>query len=36
VSDLYRSMHRSLWVYVALSTFIEGSHMTKNTSSEVK
>ncbi len=33
VSDLDRSMHRSLWVYVAHSSFIEGSHMTKNTAS---
>jgi len=29
VSDLDRSMHRSLWVYVAHSSFIEGSHTTK-------
>jgi hypothetical protein len=33
VSDLDRSMHRSLWVYVAHSSLIEGSHMTKNTAS---
>jgi hypothetical protein len=31
VSDLDRPMHRSLWVYVAHSSFIEDSHMTKNT-----
>jgi hypothetical protein len=34
VSDLNRSMHRSLWVEVAHSSFIEGSRMTKNTASE--
>ncbi len=33
VSDLDRSMHRSLWDWVAQSSFIEGSHMTKNTAS---
>ncbi len=33
VSDLDRSMHRSLWVLVAHSSFIEGCHMTKNTAS---
>jgi hypothetical protein len=33
VSNLDRSMHRSLWVLVAHSLFIEGSHMTKNTAS---
>ncbi len=26
-------MHGSLWVYVAHSSFIEGSYMTKNTAS---
>ncbi len=31
--DLDRSMHRSLYVYVAHSSFIEGSHTTKNTTS---
>ncbi len=31
VSNLDRSMHRSLWVYVAHSLFIEGSHTTENT-----
>jgi hypothetical protein len=31
VSDLDRSMHMSLWVWVAHSSFIEGSHTTKNT-----
>ncbi len=31
MSDLDRFMHRSLWVYVTQSSFIEGSHMTKNT-----
>jgi hypothetical protein len=30
VSNLDRSMHRSLWVLVAHSSFIEGSHTTKN------
>ncbi len=29
VSNLDRSVHRSLWVSVAHSSFIEGSHMTK-------
>ncbi len=33
VSDRDRSMHRALWVLVAHSSFIEGSHMTKNTAS---
>jgi hypothetical protein len=33
VSDLERYMHRSLWVKVAQSSFIEGSHTTKNTAS---
>ncbi len=33
MSDLDRSMHRSLWVWVAHSSFIEGSHTTKNTAS---
>ena len=33
VSNLDRSMHRSLWVLVAHSSFIEGSRMTKNTAS---
>ncbi len=31
--DLDRSMHRSLYVYVAHSLFIEGSNTTKNTAS---
>jgi hypothetical protein len=31
VGDLDRSMHGSLWVQVAHSSFIEGSHTTKNT-----
>ncbi len=31
VSDLDRSMHRSLWVQVAHSSFMEGLLMTKNT-----
>jgi hypothetical protein len=35
VSDLGRPMHRSLWVYVAHSSFIEVSHTTKNTASGV-
>jgi hypothetical protein len=34
VSDLDRSMHRSPWVYIAHSSFIEGSQTTKNTASE--
>ncbi len=34
MSDLGRSMHRSLWAQVAHSSFIEGSHTTKNTTSE--
>ncbi len=33
VSDLDRSMHISLWISVTPSSFIEGSHMTKNTAS---
>ncbi len=33
VSNLDRSMRRSLWVYVAHRLFIEGSHMTKNAAS---
>ena len=33
MSDLDRSLHVSLWVYVAHSSFIEGSHTTKNTAS---
>ncbi len=33
VSDLDRSMHRSLWVWVTHSSFIEGSHTTKNMTS---
>ncbi len=33
VSNLDMSMHRSLWVQVAHSSFIDGSHMTKNTDS---
>ncbi len=33
VSDLDRSLHRSLWVQVTHSSFIEGSHMTKNMAS---
>jgi hypothetical protein len=35
VSNLDRSMHRSLWAYVSHSLFIEGSHTTKNTASEL-
>jgi len=35
VSDLDRSMHRSLWVLVTQSSFMEGSHTNKNTASEV-
>ncbi len=35
VSDLDRSTHRSLWVQVAHNSFIEGSHMTKNTLNSV-
>ncbi len=31
VSNLDRSMHRSVWVLVAHSSIMEGSHMTKNT-----
>jgi hypothetical protein len=33
VSDLDRSMHRSLWVLFSHSSFIEGLHTTKNTAS---
>ncbi len=33
VSDKDRSMHISLWVQVAHSSFIEGSHTTKNAAS---
>ncbi len=33
VSNLDRSMHTSLWVLVAHSSFIEVFHMTKNTAS---
>ncbi len=33
VSNLDRSMNRSLWAYIAHSSFIEGSHTTKNTAS---
>jgi hypothetical protein len=33
VSYQDRSMHRSLWVLVAHSSFIEGSDMTKHTAS---
>ncbi len=33
MSDLDRSMHGSLWVLVAHTSFIEGSHTTKNTAS---
>jgi len=36
VSDLDRSMHRSLWVSVAHSLFIEGSHTIRNTASGVQ
>jgi hypothetical protein len=36
MSNLDRSMHRSLWIWVTHSSFIEGSHMTKNTASGVK
>ncbi len=35
VSDQKRSMHRSLWVCVTHSSFIEGSHMIRNTASGV-
>ncbi len=34
MSDLDRSMYISLWVYVAHSLFIEGSHTSKNIASE--
>ncbi len=34
VSNLDRSMHISLWVLVAHTSFIEGSITTKNTASE--
>ncbi len=33
VSNLGRSIYRSLWVYVAHSSFIEGLLKTKNTAS---
>ncbi len=33
MNDLDSSMHRSLWVSVAHSSFIEGSHTTKTTAS---
>jgi hypothetical protein len=33
VSDLGRYMHRSPWVMIPHSSFIEGSHTTKNTAS---
>ncbi len=33
VSNLDRSMHRSLWVWVAHGSFVEGSHTTKNMAS---
>ncbi len=36
MSDLDRSMHRSLWVWAAHSSFIERSHITKNMASEKK
>jgi len=36
VSNLDRSMHRSLWAKVAHSSSIEGSQMTKNTASGLK
>jgi hypothetical protein len=35
VSNLDKSMHRSLWVWVTHSSFIEGSHMTKNTATDI-
>ncbi len=35
VSNPDRSMHRSLWVLVIHSLFIEGSHVTKNMDSEL-
>jgi hypothetical protein len=35
VSNRDRSTHRSLWVYVTYSSFIEGSHMTKNVASDL-
>jgi hypothetical protein len=35
VSDLDRSINISLWVKVVHSSFTEGSHMTKNTASEL-
>jgi hypothetical protein len=34
VSDMDRSMHRSLLVLVAHNLFVEGSHIPKNTASE--
>jgi hypothetical protein len=36
VSDLDRSMHRSLWFYVTHSTYIHRSHTTKNMASVQK
>jgi len=33
VSDLEKSMLRSLWVLITHSSFMEGSHMTKNMAS---
>jgi hypothetical protein len=36
LSNLDRPMHRSLWTWVAHSSFIEGSHMTNNTASGLK
>ncbi len=33
ISDLDRSINISLWIWVAHSSFTEGSHMTKNTAS---
>jgi hypothetical protein len=35
VSDLDRFMHRSLWVWVTHSSFIEGSHTAEKTASGV-
>jgi hypothetical protein len=34
VSDLDRPMRISLWAMIAHSSFIEGSHTTKNTASD--
>ncbi len=36
MSDLDRSVHRSLWVLVTHSSFIVGLHTTKNTASGYK